>query len=590
MNSLDAPSELDTSATARTLTTEPTATSPTTETAELPPSTPTSRRNEQAAVQNDLIMEPYVTSRDQEYHRNQRQTTRSRRGNNRLRRPSFLDENLIEPLQPGPTYKQYKKFFTISSNSGCHLSGIDVIAANREIEKILKGKPTKITETRNGTLLVEVASLQQSKAITMIKTLAGVPVSVATHERLNESRGTIWYPNRPNYTDEDLLAELTQHGVKSVYRTKRKEHGVLVPTPVYVLTFDGCHLPLHVAIGWTRCQVRQYFPRPRRCFKCQGFGHGATSCRQPTATCANCAQEQHDPPCTHPVKCSNCKKAHPASSSACHFYKMEEEIIATQTRERISYGEAKRTVMSRYVTPRISFAEATRLPANPSTESGTRNENPQPPARVANTSDGSTQTLPEDTGKRPWQTRETAETKQDKINLDKTDARPNVIPRPQPKEPSASNTLRKRPQSSPSPPAKAPQAKTSKTHPLARHCPGEDQPAEISEAGPSREKFRKLGDASAVYRVRSLERVTKVPEMSSDILNKFPIPQHFPLAPPPHPRVEMRTWNDKTGDKKQTGRNPAPTTTTTNPKPSQQGGDTREKNRNRHGTDNHPME
>ncbi|XP_018020253.1 uncharacterized protein LOC108676648 [Hyalella azteca] len=271
-----------------------------------------------------------MPSREEENNRNHGQTVRARRRNNRPHwRPSLSDENLNEPQPSGPPQKQYNKFYTISANNGCHLSSIDVIAANREIENTLKGKPTKINETRSGTLLVEVTNCQQSRTITTIKSLAGVPVTVAAHERLNESRGTIWYPNRPNYPDEDLLAELSQYGVKAVYRTKRREHGVLVPTPVYVLTFDGCHLPGHVAVGWTRCQVRQYIPKTRRCFNCQVFGHGASSCRQQTGTCVNCAREQHDLPCTYPAKCSNCKLPHPASSNTCHFYKMEEEIIAT---------------------------------------------------------------------------------------------------------------------------------------------------------------------------------------------------------------------------------------------------------------------
>jgi hypothetical protein len=164
-------------------------TSPIPKTTELPSSTLTSRRTEQDVGYKDLTMQPYIPSREEEYNKNHGQTVRPRRRNNRLYwRPSLSDVNPNEPRPSGPPQKQYNKFYTISASNGCHLSSIDVIAANRVIGNTLKGKPTKINETRCGTLLVEVTNYQQSRTIT---TLAGVPVTVAAHERLNESRGTI---------------------------------------------------------------------------------------------------------------------------------------------------------------------------------------------------------------------------------------------------------------------------------------------------------------------------------------------------------------------------------------------------------------
>ncbi|PVF91098.1 hypothetical protein CPB86DRAFT_686490, partial [Serendipita vermifera] len=48
------------------------------------------------------------------------------------------------------------------------------------------------------------------------------------------------------------------------------------------------------------CRLRPYVPPPTQCFQCQGFGHYATDCQNPTK-CARCAE-------SHPTKqcpCSN---------------------------------------------------------------------------------------------------------------------------------------------------------------------------------------------------------------------------------------------------------------------------------------------
>ena len=303
---------------------------------------------------NQLTLQPFVP-------RNSTRTPSDRRrfqGNNRRRA-------VTERVLPGnqltrPVPQDFRKFFLLKASDGGSLSRIDVIRANREIEKTLNGKPSKITETRTGTLIVEVKNELQSKNILSIKTLADVPVVTEEHAKLNESRGTIWYNNSYGYSEEELQKELSVFGVKSVYRNKKKQNNILIPTSIYVLTFDSCILPEKVCIGWTQCSVRIYIPRPRRCFKCQAFGHGANTCRREVGICANCAEEQHELPCDKPARCSNCDDAHPSSSNNCRAYKMEEEVLSTQVKERITYGEARRQVRTRYVRPRITFAEATR--------------------------------------------------------------------------------------------------------------------------------------------------------------------------------------------------------------------------------------
>ena len=117
----------------------------------------------------------------------------------------------------------------------------------------------------------------------------------------------------------------------------RKHNGMLENLPTYIDTFDSCHLPEKVSVGWTKCPIDLYIPRPRRCFKCQAFGHGTNSCRAQVSTCQNCGESEHETRCSKQAKCANCLEAHPATSRDGYFYKFEEEVLAIQAKVRISY-------------------------------------------------------------------------------------------------------------------------------------------------------------------------------------------------------------------------------------------------------------
>ena len=149
---------------------------------------------------------------------------------------------------------------------------------------------------------------------------------------------------------------------------KRKEEGRLVPLLIYVLTFNSCVLPEGISIGWTRRPVRLYIPRPRKCFQCQRFGHGAKTCRATEPVCVNCGDKRHEEICELPAHCINCEGQHPAHSTRCQCYVLECEILANQAKERISYADAKAAVLQRYIQPTVSFVNVMR-------ESGTR-DNP----------------------------------------------------------------------------------------------------------------------------------------------------------------------------------------------------------------------
>jgi hypothetical protein len=334
MNSLDAPlvPDTQTTETTRTLTTEPTLTSPT----------------------STLIatMEPF-SPRPQASGR-AGQNKNSKRGSWRKTQPTLEAHN-----------RDYPHFFRVSSTTGESLAAIDVVLANRQLVLSLGSEPKNVYETRDGALIVEVQSKTQSESLLNIKSLADVSVTVEPHGALNETKGTIYYRNEPKYPVEKLQEHLSLYNVKSIYQMKKKLHGTLVDLPLYVLTFATCKLPTEVKIGWHRCAVREYIPRPRRCYKCQRFNHGAKTCRATTAICPRCSEDAHDLPCLRPARCPNCGDPHEASSPDCYHYKLEQETLSIQVKQKLMYRDAKRQASAIVPRPGTTYASILRKNRGP---------------------------------------------------------------------------------------------------------------------------------------------------------------------------------------------------------------------------------
>ena len=250
--------------------------------------------------------------------------------------------------------EDFVKFYTVSSTTDNNLSCIDTVKGNIDLMNHLGGPPAKINENRNGSLLIQVRNKKQSLAIRSLKTLASHEVNVVEHNYLNNTKGTIYYRNLPHYTPEQILASLAQYNATEIYQIKKKFNGVDMNTPIYIVTFKLNHLPKEVSIGWTKCKVKEYVPRPRRCFKCQRYGHGGKACRSAADLCPNCAEAKHeDTVCNRRPKCVNCNGSHPSSSTTCEAYKYEQEIIATQVKMKLSYQEAKSIAITQRRAPEL---------------------------------------------------------------------------------------------------------------------------------------------------------------------------------------------------------------------------------------------
>ncbi|XP_064109054.1 uncharacterized protein LOC135217255 [Macrobrachium nipponense] len=239
----------------------------------------------------------------------------------------------------------------------------DILEIYREIITCLGRKP-KISSLGKGHLLIEVQSPSESSKLKEIETISGNKIKCEPHKTYNQSRGVIFSKALMKFSEDKLLKKFVKdQNVTEVKRIMKKEHGVLCPQPLLILTFDSLKLPEILSVAWYQFKVRPYIPSPRQCFHCQMYGHVNTSCRRKAKgeveICVNCGQESHGP-CSNAPKCVNCGGEHPASDKKCERYLFEKEIMAVKTKERISFFEAKQKVASSFNPGICTFAAVTK--------------------------------------------------------------------------------------------------------------------------------------------------------------------------------------------------------------------------------------
>ena len=155
--------------------------------------------------------------------------------------------------------------------------------------------------------------------------IGDMPVKVSFHRSLNYAKGVVRFKQAAEgLTNEELARDLNMSWrnndspqVKETSRVIITKGGKKVQTGTFFLTFDAPTLPEHIFLGFERFDVTPYIPLPRRCFKCQQFGHGARTCRATENVCPLCSgtgHKQDDCPNKESVKCPNCDGAHPATS------------------------------------------------------------------------------------------------------------------------------------------------------------------------------------------------------------------------------------------------------------------------------------
>ena len=278
-------------------------------------------------------------------------------------RPNLADDTARSPDEPylcsAGSYVVVKP-----CDEGVSFRSINVFWPQKQIAAICGADAqVEIEAPANGTLVIKTNSRKATKALLKTTKFCNKQVSITLHTSRNTSKGTVFAPELRHMTEEEIHADLKGDGVTHIRRITSFRDGQRRDTSLLVLTFDTTTLPEKINIGWLRKEVRVFIPNPLRCFKCQRFGHGSSSCRQ-TARCQRCGDSPHDgSDCKTPLKCLSCgSEDHSVSSTQCPIWKKEKSICELKATSGMSYPEARRQInaQTKTPTPGTSYAQAVR--------------------------------------------------------------------------------------------------------------------------------------------------------------------------------------------------------------------------------------
>ena len=291
----------------------------------------------------------------------QNSTSSTHSNKRRLQRSS--DDEAVPSKISNKGSTNFVKFIVLTSQTDKPLTKISPFVIQKTIQSVA-GDDQKVTKMKNGSLLVECQRQQQSENLLSLKTILETPIEATPHRTLNFCRGIVRDRDHDlsDMTEEDICNELKPQNITQVKRFTKKSEGRTVKLNTYLLTFGLSSVPNHIYIGPYRIKVDIYVPNPTRCFKCQKFGHGKSSCRG-TEKCVKCSVEGHSSfECGGSVKCSNCGGDHMANSRVCEHYKKEFAIQKLKAEEKITYQEArKRLSVSDNAQP-TSYADKVKGP------------------------------------------------------------------------------------------------------------------------------------------------------------------------------------------------------------------------------------
>lgn len=182
----------------------------------------------------------------------------------------------------------------------------------------------------------------QASTLSNLEKIEGIDISVEREVVAKEVKGII------HGIDITIPVENLVEGfnvcnkdikIKEIIRFEKNK----VPIPTIMLKIAGEVLPQDLKFGYRNYKVKEFVPRPIRCFKCQRFGHTSGNCHS-IRRCKKCGGNHELQECTENIKCVNCKGPHDAGSFECPFFLEAKEILRVKTTKKISYSDAVKTV------------------------------------------------------------------------------------------------------------------------------------------------------------------------------------------------------------------------------------------------------
>jgi len=221
----------------------------------------------------------------------------------------------------------------------------------------------------NGNLIVNCCSVQQMTTLLNCTHLTDGVVAVevtASPRKPIGARGVIY--NVPlDIPTDNILTCLAGQGVQSMrrFRYKSKNSSEMTESKSVFLQFTTADFPGEVKLGYMLFRVKQYNPRPLRCFKCNRYGHVANHCRG-KLRCSICSGEHKYSECSAAApKCPNCGGSHSANEKICPRYQRETEILNLETVANLSYADACKELSTSRNPPAPHLASQSTFPTLP---------------------------------------------------------------------------------------------------------------------------------------------------------------------------------------------------------------------------------
>lgn len=219
-----------------------------------------------------------------------------------------------------------------------------------KLTKIIREKVGEVKYARilgDGNLLVgcnNEVQMEKAKKMSCVGKIKIVKV-VRVGEKINGGSKGMIYGIPLNVNMKELVENLRMKN-RSVKSAVRMTRGVeKVETESVLVEFETKEVPKEVYYGFMRYSIREYVPKPMRCYNCQEFGHMANVCKG-KRRCARCSGDHEYGKCGEEVrpKCCNCGGNHSMAFWGCEVMKKEVKVQQIKLKENISYVEAvKRT-------------------------------------------------------------------------------------------------------------------------------------------------------------------------------------------------------------------------------------------------------
>ena len=243
-----------------------------------------------------------------------------------------------------------------------------LIGTNNSVK--ITGQSLRITcdnEAQKDRLMLINTLLDHEVRITAPRSLQTRDTSnVATEEkyRENKQRGII-FGVPLDITKEELEEEIGANWTK---RLEKRDGETKSITGTVIFEIEGEKLPEFIYVGCLKKYVKEYIPRPMRCYHCQAYGHQAKQCYA-KEKCPKCSGNHSYDKCQKVDKpiCPNCKGDHSAGHKLCPKFVKVQNTLEISIKQKMSYAQAvkklketeEQKITHQQMTPSVSEETAT---------------------------------------------------------------------------------------------------------------------------------------------------------------------------------------------------------------------------------------